>query len=488
MALQRIPPKMPVAVRLACHVVLIGFFLLLSPDLTATPPPSKFPNKLALVQLLRDRELEALDALIDRYQRAYDAGAFDESQLQAAYFAFADSSADLEKLLDSWVQRMPNSFPAHMARGIYFWNLGLLTRGPRSGQSMSVEHNEQFRTYFVAASADLIQAVEHHRQLGIAYSLLIHMANDLGDSNDIIELARRGAIADPHSVSVHRRFLDTQRPWVTKTGENIEFSLARIERYVGNLTPKSSTNPALAVLGAYPMLVRAELMVRHGDRQGAMVLYDQVVTYGHWIYWYRRGVNHFRMHDFERALHDFDRALMSRPQAAEILNMRARALRALGRMDEATLTWAEAMALNPRDPKLLLHRASALRDDGDFAAAAGVLTKALELGRNSPYIWDARGRIYLYDLQHFDKAVSDLKQTLAFAPDSQRYWFNYATALYKKRDCEAVSALRYYLTLCETRSCPADSIQWTKSWSDALHQSYECRPPAPLAETQYKGD
>ena len=459
-----------------------------SPLLEAAPSQPVYPDKLSLVKLLRDTQLNKLDGLIQGYQRAYEAGAFDEAQLAAAYFAFADSSADLENSLNRWVRNRPASFAARMARGVYFWNLGLLTRGPRSRVPMSDEHGKRFREYFTAAGTDLIEAIQRRQQLGIAYSLLIHMSSDLGESSDIRELARRGTMADPISVSLHRRYLDSQRPWVKKSGEDPEFSLKRMQRYLDNLASKFPDNPRLSALSAYPTLVRADLMVRRGDREGAMVLYDQTIAYGHWIYSYRRGVSHFRMEAFELALEDFDRALTERPQAAEILTMKARTLRALGRWVDADEAWAKAIALNPRDPKLLFHRARALRDDRDFEGAADALTVALELGLYSPHIWDARGRIYLYDLQQFDKAVSDLEKTLIYAPDSQRYWFNYATALYKKRDCDAIDALSYYLELCEVQTCPADSVEWTQAWSDALHKSYLCRPPAPLAETQYRGD
>ena len=453
-----------------------------------TTAATQFPDRLTLVQLLLDTELETLDTLIRGYQGAYEAGAISESQLEAVYFAFANSSADLERNLNRWVSEMPDSFPAHMARGVYFWNLGLLTRGPRTHRGLTAEHDEVFRDHFSQASTDLIEAIDTHRQLGLAYSLLIHMASDLGDGSDIVELVRRGSMADPRSLSVHRRYLDSQRPWITGTDEAVETSMTRIKRYVSNLEPRFASHPELSVLAGYPTLVEADLLARNGERVASIPLYDEAATHGYWIYLYRRGVNHFRLQAFELALMDFDQALVARPQAADVLNMRARALRALDRIQAANVAWTEALALNSRDPKLLFHRAAALRDDGDFEAAAAVLTEAIELGGYGAYIWDARGRIYLYDLQQFDKAVSDLERTLEFAPTSQRYWFNYATALYKTRDCEAVSALRYYLNLCETQSCPADSIEWTRAWSEALQKSYKCRPPAPLGATQPRGE
>ena len=447
-----------------------------------------FPDRLALVQLLRDGELGQLEKLIRGYQGAYETGEIEEIQLEAAYFAFANSSPELEEKLDRWVAKTPASYPALMARGVYLWNLGLLMRGPRTDRDLTPEHLREFRTYFAGASADLIEAIDEHHRLGIAYSLLIHMATDLGEDTDLIEFARRGALADPRSLVVHRRYLESQRPWLKRPQTDVQTSLAQIERYVSDLEPRFATNSELAVLRAYPTLVKADLLVREGDREASIALYDEAAASGYWVYLYRRGVNHFRLQSFELALMDFERALEARPQAAEVLNMRARTLRALGDGAGADSAWSRALALNPRDPKILFHQAAALRDDKDFEAAAHALTVATDLGRFSAYIWDARGRIYLYDLQQFDKASADLERTIDFAPSSQRYWFNYAAALYKQRDCEAITALGYYLGLCETQACPAESMEWTKAWSEALHASYKCRPRAPLVETRSKED
>ena len=458
----------------------------------SVPDPSaraaEFPDRLALVQLLREGEFERLDTVIRNYQRAYEADAISEGHLEAAYFAFSNSSTDLERQLDRWVRDFPGSYPALMARGAYLWNLGLLIRGPRTSRPLSADHHREVRDHFSRAGHDLVNAIQDHRELGIAYSLLIHMASEFGDLEDVIELTRRGALADPRSVVVHRRYLESQRPWVAKGDVNEQFLLARIQRHLSNLEQRYAEYPDLGVLAGYSLLVEADRLVRQGERAAAITFYDAAAAHGYWVYLYRRGVNHFRLRSFDLALMDFDRALEMRPQAAEILNMRARALRALERPETADIAWNEALALNPRDPKILFYRAAAQRDDQDFEAAVDTLTVATELGRHSAYIWDARGRIYLYDLQQFVKAVSDLERTIAFAPASQRYWFNYATALYKKRDCEAVGALRYYLSLCETQSCPAESKQWTTAWSEALHASYKCRPPAPLAETQLRGE
>lgn len=465
-------------------VVLFGLLL-------SVPGPvgaAEFPDRLVLIEYLHDGDFERLETLIRGYQRAYEAETISEGQLEAVYFAFANSSADLENQLNRWVRDFPESYPALMARGAYLWNLGLLVRGPRTSRELTTDHQQTFRDYFSRARSDLVEAIQDHDRLGIAYSLLIHMARDLGDIDDVTELARRGALADPSSLAVHRRYLESQHPWMADPGVDDLFVLARIERYLSTLEPIYPLHPDLRVLAGYSILVQADGLARQGERATAIPLYDEVAAHDYWIYLYRRGVNHFRLQSFDLALMDFDNGLQSRPQAAEILNMRARTLRALGRHEAAELAWSEALALNPRDPKILFFRAAAHRDDQNFEAAAETLTEALDLGRYNATIWDARGRLYLYDLQQFGKAVSDLERTIDFAPTSQRYWFNYATALYKKRDCEAVSALRYYLSLCETQSCPAESEQWTTAWSEALHASYKCRPPAPLGETQLRGE
>ena len=308
--------------------LLAGVLVLISAcSILGLPLHAKtFPDRLALVQLLRDGELEQLERLVRDHQEAYEAEKIEEIQLEAVYFAFANSSPDLETKLDRWVASTPGAYPARMARGVYLWNLGLLTRGPRIGQDLTAEHLRVFRALFAAASADLIAAIEAHRRLGIAYSLLIHMATDLGEDTDLVELARRGSQADPRSVVLHRRYLESQRPWLTGRQTDVQTSLAHIERYVSNLESRFATNSELAVLRAYPTLVKADLLVREGDREASRPLYDEAAAYGYWVYLYRRGVNHFRLQSFELALLDFDEVLQTRPQAPEVLAIRARTL------------------------------------------------------------------------------------------------------------------------------------------------------------------
>ena len=78
---------------------------------------------------------------------------------------------------------------------------------------------------------------------------------------------------------MHRRYLDSQRPWVTQQTSKSVLAIARIERYVTQLEPRFDGHPGLAALTGYPALVEADLLARGGDRLAAVALYDQAAEF-----------------------------------------------------------------------------------------------------------------------------------------------------------------------------------------------------------------
>lgn len=92
-----------------------------------------------------------------------------------------------------------------------------------------------------------------------------------------------------------------------------------------------------------------------------------------------------RLHN--KALELAERALGVRPEMAECLALKGRALRALGRVDEAVAAYQQALAIRPRAAKVLTSLGIALRQLGRLAEADDVLREALRI---EPQLLEAR--------------------------------------------------------------------------------------------------
>ncbi len=444
------------------------FILALLCRFAAASASPEIADPLDLVERLRDRDFEALERELEAYQEAYEAGRLGEDRVEGAFLSFANSAKDLETLLDAWVITS-DSYSARLARGVYYWNLAMLAGRVAPDPTHEARPSD---TYFAHATADLAASLGQEPALGVAYGFLVQIATERGDPHDVIQIAQLGVAANPRTFVVRRRYLDSLRPWRYPKPDE---AFTRIDAFIDTFRPAMAENPELRLLEGYPEFVSAEQLAHAGARRDALEHYERALSFGSfWLYRHSRGVNHYRLGNFRAALADFDRVLETRPQSADTLGMRARTLRALGRVDAAIADWERALALNPRDPLLLLPFAYLLRDEQRFEGAVGALTTALELGSFNEYLWDARGRIFLYDLKEFDEAVIDLRRATELNPTVEKYWFNYGLALYQNDDCEAIAAFARFLDACRRAECPDRTKSFANQALESMREPQMC--------------
>jgi Flp pilus assembly protein TadD/predicted Zn-dependent protease with MMP-like domain len=200
--------------------------------------------------------------------------------------------------------------------------------------------------------------------------------------------------------------------------------------------------------------------------------------------------------DGERALACGDEALRASPRLVPALSLRARALAALDRLDEARLAFARALAVDPGDPEALLGaaelhvrrlgpardaletgleyalrgaRTASARKDRTLAArlvlVAGMaendlgrshralpyLERALAVLPGDPDVVYERG-VALYELCRFDEAERAFERALALAPDDP--WSLHQLGLLAERRGDLERAER--LLARARRLAPAD--------------------------------
>ena len=432
---------------------------------------TELPDKLTLVALLSAGKFTELAARLKHYQDGYVAGSLAEAGVEAGFLAFANSEPALENRLAEWVSLSPESYLAHGSRGVYYWNLGVLARASTSVPDHDAGDLSDQQRYFDRAAHALGVAVTLNPRFSVGLSLLIDLVARLGDANDLDAVIQHATSSVSGSQLVHRRALEALRP--DPADQQTPGELDAMQNYVST---HIQGDTRFATLLGFTAMVQADRLARDDERVRAASYYDAALMQGeYWLYRVRRALNYFKNQRFEAALSDINKALVLRPQSPRSLSLRARILVGMQQYDAAFDDWDLALQLNPYDPIILLHYAFALRDQQRFEDAMRALTKALELGSDNVHVWDARGRILLYDYQLFDLAVEALAYPVASDPASPRYRFNYAAALYKNKSCDAVEQFMHYRSLCASGQCPQTNLDWIDHSEEILYASGRCQ-------------
>lgn len=108
-----------------------------TPVASVNPPPKLVPWAIDLPQLDRDKVVQALrarqfaqlEAQYGGLQQQYERGEVIDRELTLQYKAFYETSPDLESILTEWIDQRPTSYPARLARGIYYRKVGEAKRG-----------------------------------------------------------------------------------------------------------------------------------------------------------------------------------------------------------------------------------------------------------------------------------------------------------------------------------------------------------------------
>ena len=261
-------PKDSLAIRVLSlwFGVLVFFF---SPEVVH----AKFLDRLELISHLRQGHYVKLEKLLTHQEQLYRAKEIPEEHVEATYYAFANSAADLEEKLDEWVQQSSSSGTAHLARGVYYWNIGWKARGGRYMSDTPTHRVRGMKEYFALAWQDLHIASRQKPHSGVLYRFLISIAMSLGDHEGVDQYTENGLQADPGSFAVRWQHLYSLTPWWGSW--STEESLEAVENFLQEeVIPHIQRYPTLKPLLGFPNYVRAEMLDRNNDHEKAIPYYE----------------------------------------------------------------------------------------------------------------------------------------------------------------------------------------------------------------------
>ena len=418
------------------------------------------PDKLVLIERLRQRDFAALEARLGDLQSAYETGVTSDAPLDVAFNAFRNTAPDLEPLLDAWVAAYPESGAARLARGVFHTTVGWHLRGARTAARTQDESFARMRAGFARAEVDLEAAIAHNARLAPAYDHLIgiHMARN--QEGEVHRVFRHGIAANPGSIAIRSAYYGSLRPRWNDGSASV--ALFEIWLEIKLLGFQIDSYPRLRPLLGYYRAARGDRASWNGDHKAALAHYRQALAAAdHWLFHYLVGRSLYRQKRHNSAQVSFERALALRPQVADSLDYLARALRKQGRLEEALASWDQALALDPMDPGILLQQAYALREAGRPEEALASLERAMVYGDLDEDVRAARGRVFLYDLEDPKRALEDLAFAQDVDPRDSGNLYNYGLALYQLWDCRCLEVFETYLSLClEGQPCHQAERLW----------------------------
>ncbi len=413
--------------------------------------PLERADKLQLISLLRSRNFKELNDLLESYQKQFEMDFRYEFKVTFAFDSFSMKDSSIKPMLDEWVQEFPESFAPYLARSEYLSAKGWESRGGSYASETSEEQFAGMTEYFIQAEKDFRTALRLRAKLVSAYGSLIDIYKAYGNEKEVDLLAQEALNKMPESYLVRSFYMQSLMPRWGGSHEDMDTFAVESEKLAG-------VNPRFRVLRGFVYWDQAKYLRKEKKNEDAIRLLDQALQYGESVIVLRdRGKAQLSMKRYKEAFEDFDRCLMVDPQQAEVLWVRAEALSALGRVNEALQDLDLAGKLKPGEPNLVESRRRAshhrlavgyeLYRQKKQAEALGIFEEAITIdpGYYQTYYW--RASIYV-ETRQWDLAQKDLERSIALDPKHLESYQLIDWVLIQRREYDKIIALwDKYLTL-----------------------------------------
>ncbi len=436
---------------------------------TSIAEEASFPDRLALLGLLENRQLAELRELINQYQEEYESGGESESKIVFVLETLANSEPGYVDIINDWVTGSPGDYIPHLVRAWSYYDLAWSWRGHRLRQDTSAERLEKMQAYLRLAADDLSKAIELKPRLPAADALAIKILMLLDGRQYMRTTLEESLRLNPDSVQVRSSYLWTLRPeWGGRAETLVD--------YVNEVKKAAGIYPQLQPLLGYSDYIFAAALARKKQYQQAAEHFDFAVQRGadHLIY-RDRGINYYRLGKFELALENLDESLRLWPQASETLRWRSFVYQQLDRNNEALLDLDLAVRLNPMNRYVLLAHARLSRKMRRYEQVLDNYERALYYNSDDAVIWFEKGMHNSHELLNFRAAELEFKKATELAPNETDYWYEYAAVLHYNVDCKIVTPLSKYLELCHSGlACRSAELKWAEDASQWLEESGRC--------------
>ena len=429
-----------------------------------------FPDRMELLGLLENRQLEELRDVIHGFQEAYESGEGDEAKVVFVLETLANSEPGYAQIVNDWVSAYPDDYAPHLVRAWMHYDIAWSWRGHRASKDTSSERLRKMEDHLKLAADDLSRAIALKPRLSAADALAIKLLMLLEGREYMQNTLKEALRLNPDSVQVRASYLWTLKPeWGGKADTLLN--------YVDKVRNDSKSYPQLKQLLGYSDYIFAAALARKKEFEQAVEHFDFAVQNGADYLIYRdRGINFYRLGRYELAMENFDQSLQLWPQASETLRWRSFTYQKVGRNVEALADLDVAVRLNPMDRYILLAHARLSRKLGRYEQVLGDYERALFYNSDDPVIWFEKGMHNSHELLNFRAAQQEFQKATELAPGETDYWYEYAAVLHYNIDCKIVTPLSRYLELCrQGKPCRSGELKWVEDAAKWLEESGRCQ-------------
>lgn len=349
-----------VSVRLTIIAVLALTTGCTPPTLHAPRPPSvpagtaatraTLPTPNNLQTLLRAGRFEELDRSLAVLQRQYEQGLASDEDLRDTYRAFYPTDPQLEAKYNSWIERFPKSYVAHLARAVYYRHVASAQRGSAYIDRTTDEQIHNMESTLKEAAQDIQVSLELTPKPVLSLAEAIDIAGMLGAPDHGRALLDRAISLDPKAF------------------------IERV-RYMGNL--QTRWGGSLEEMQSFMEESRHSRLSQHQfDLLESLVVEEQG-----WLHIHEDGDTVAAMRDYERAK-SLNPDLCLRCAKLEVSEL----LRKQRKYQEAAAALTGVLDSDPSDLVALNMRAQAYSDAGMLREAVADWRKSAEAGNAAAQI------------------------------------------------------------------------------------------------------
>lgn len=197
------------------------------PQDQATEPPNT-PEELASqresLNLLRQARFAELDSKMSGIQRSYELGKISDERLLHEFRAFYDTDPALAGQYNAWVGKMPGSYSALLARGIYQRYLGKQARGTRYISDTPRQQLDLMSAYLAKAMRDYNASLALTQKPLLTYHSILAVTMLEGDDDVARTMLNESIRVDPTNFIVRYKYFATlQTRWGGSLEQMLDF-------------------------------------------------------------------------------------------------------------------------------------------------------------------------------------------------------------------------------------------------------------------------
>lgn len=313
------------------------------------PPPKPnavhFPpntaDKIRVLALLKSKEYAELTSLLESVQESFEKDGSTEYTAFDSFEAFDVEDLTIKPYLKEWENQFPNSFAPHLASAVHSWSLGWAARGTEVAGQTSGAQFESMEVCFDRAKKEAQAALLIRPRLLSAYTILITLANALGNHDAMKDAFAQAEKVLPESLIIRAIYMSRLTPrWGGSYDEMLEFA-EQSSRFFDK-------NANLQILWGYVYFDLGRTM-NEGDQVAKATEYtSKALSYGdYWFFLQERGNEYIGSRQYLKALDDMNLVLKLRPDLTESLVYRGATKWYLHRFDEAKEDFARVSLIDP---------------------------------------------------------------------------------------------------------------------------------------------